>query len=107
MARRIAAAKGAFVSVSLDGADTATHEWVRGVAGSFAAAAAGVRHMAEAGLHPQGIAMHLLLGRRVIGRRLPGQPDWQIRLPFRLLFSAAHLASMTRTEYGSPSQLTP
>ncbi|QSZ66683.1 SynChlorMet cassette radical SAM/SPASM protein ScmF [Methanofollis aquaemaris] len=53
IAEDIAACKGAFVSVSIDGADAATHEWVRGVPGSFEAACAGVRHLADAGLRPQ------------------------------------------------------
>lgn len=53
IARILASCKGAFVSVSLDGADAATHEWVRGVPGSFAAACAGVGHLAAAGLRPQ------------------------------------------------------
>jgi SynChlorMet cassette radical SAM/SPASM protein ScmF len=39
--------------VSLDGAEAATHEWVRGVPGSFADATRGVRLLAEAGLRPQ------------------------------------------------------
>ncbi|MBN1195492.1 MAG: hypothetical protein JXA08_09155 [Methanomicrobiaceae archaeon] len=36
-----------------DSADAATHEWVRGVEGSFAAACRAVRRCADAGLHPQ------------------------------------------------------
>lgn len=42
-----------FVSVSLDGADAATHEWVRGVPGSFDAARRGIGLLAGAGLRPQ------------------------------------------------------
>lgn len=49
----IAASPGAFVSVSIDGADAETHEWVRGVAGAFDAACRAVRLLAEAGLRPQ------------------------------------------------------
>ena len=44
---------GAFVSVSLDGVDAATHEHVRRVRGSFDAALAGVRNLVAAGLRPQ------------------------------------------------------
>jgi hypothetical protein len=40
---------------------------------------------------PKGIEMQLLLGRRVIGRRLPGQALWQIRRPFRLFVDEAAL----------------
>ncbi len=53
LASRIAATGKPFVSVSLDGVDAATHEWVRGVAGSFEAACAGIRVLAGAGLSPQ------------------------------------------------------
>ena len=41
------------VSVSLDGADAATHEWVRGVKGCFDAALSGIRRLASAGIRPQ------------------------------------------------------
>jgi SynChlorMet cassette radical SAM/SPASM protein ScmF len=53
LAAEIARAKRPFISVSLDGADAATHEWVRGVPGSFEAATRAVRLLAEAGLRPQ------------------------------------------------------
>lgn len=53
LAARIAAGKNAFVSVSLDGADAPTHEWVRGVPGSFGAAVRGIENLAAAGLKPQ------------------------------------------------------
>ena len=41
------------MSVSLDGSDAETHEWVRGVEGSFKAAQNGVRNLVVAGLKPQ------------------------------------------------------
>jgi SynChlorMet cassette radical SAM/SPASM protein ScmF len=50
---KIAENDNAFVSVSIDGATAETHEWVRGVKGSFAAACNAVGYLAEAGLHPQ------------------------------------------------------
>jgi SynChlorMet cassette radical SAM/SPASM protein ScmF len=56
LARRlgaIAAPRRPHVSVSLDGVDAATHEAVRGVAGSFSKATNAVRLLAEAGLSPQ------------------------------------------------------
>lgn len=53
LAEQMAAGSGAFVSVSLDGADAETHEWVRGVEGAFEAALTGIRTLAEAGLRPQ------------------------------------------------------
>ena len=53
LAREIASSVRPFVSVSLDGADAETHEWVRGVPGSFEAACAGIRNLVSAGLRPQ------------------------------------------------------
>jgi hypothetical protein len=34
--------------------------------------------------HPAGTELQLLMGRRVIGRWLPGMSGWNIRRPFRL-----------------------
>ncbi len=48
-----AASENTFVSVSIDGADAATHEWVRGVEGSFETALEGVRNLVKAGFRPQ------------------------------------------------------
>lgn len=42
-----------FISVSLDGADAVTHEWVRGVRGSYDKVIDGIRTLAESGLRPQ------------------------------------------------------
>ena len=53
LARKIAACKDPFVSVSLDGADAETHEWVRGVEGSFQASLKGIRVLVNAGFKPQ------------------------------------------------------
>ncbi len=53
LAAEIAKSPRRFVSVSLDGADAQTHEWVRGVTGSFEAARRAVRVLSEAGLQPQ------------------------------------------------------
>ncbi len=52
-AAKIVKCKKPFVSVSLDGTDAETHEWVRGVKGSFAAAINGIRNLVKAGLRPQ------------------------------------------------------
>jgi SynChlorMet cassette radical SAM/SPASM protein ScmF len=46
MAKEIAKSASRFVSVSIDGADAATHDWVRGLPGSFKRARQAVRHMA-------------------------------------------------------------
>lgn len=53
LARQMADCKKPFVSVSLDGAEAETHEWMRGVSGCFEAALEGTRNLAEAGLKPQ------------------------------------------------------
>ncbi|MFC2172821.1 SynChlorMet cassette radical SAM/SPASM protein ScmF [Acidobacteriota bacterium] len=52
-AEAIAACKNPFVSVSLDGANAETHEWVRGVEGCFEAALEGARNLTKAGLTTQ------------------------------------------------------
>lgn len=53
LAEQIARSPRRFISVSLDGADAETHEWVRGVSGSFDASCQAVRVLADAGLRPQ------------------------------------------------------
>jgi SynChlorMet cassette radical SAM/SPASM protein ScmF len=53
LAGEMVACKNPFVSVSLDGADAETHEWVRGVAGCFEAASKGIRNLVKVGLRPQ------------------------------------------------------
>lgn len=53
------------VSVSLDGADAETHEWVRGVRGCFEAALQGIRNLVEVGIRPQVI---MTLMRRNVGQ---------------------------------------
>jgi SynChlorMet cassette radical SAM/SPASM protein ScmF len=59
LAAKIRACKKPFVSVSMDGSDATTHEWMRGVEGCFDAAIKGIRHLVEAGLRPQ-VIMSLL-----------------------------------------------
>ena len=53
LAKKIAACKNPFVSVSLDGSDAETHEWLRGVQGCYEATLRGVRNLVDAGLKPQ------------------------------------------------------
>ena len=53
LAEKMAACKDPFVSVSLDGADSESHEWVRGVEGCFDEAIEGVRNLVSEGLRPQ------------------------------------------------------
>jgi SynChlorMet cassette radical SAM/SPASM protein ScmF len=61
LAAEIARSPNPFVSVSLDGADAVTHEWVRGIKGSFDLAVQGVRNLVAAGIRPQ-IIMSLMHG---------------------------------------------
>ncbi len=53
LAQKMAECKNTFVSVSLDGAEAETHEWVRGVAGCFDEAIEGLRNLVNAGFRPQ------------------------------------------------------
>ncbi|TFH62067.1 MAG: radical SAM protein, partial [Gemmatimonadales bacterium] len=53
LAREMASCKSPFVSVSLDGSDPETHEWVRRVPGCFEASLKGIRNLVEAGSSPQ------------------------------------------------------
>jgi len=48
-----ATSENPFVSVSIDGADPETHEWVRGVEGCFDKALNGIRNLVNAGFRPQ------------------------------------------------------
>ena len=63
LAQKMAACKNPFVAVSLDAADAETHEWVRGVSGSFEAAKEGLRNLVEADLRPQ-VIMTLMAGNK-------------------------------------------
>ena len=53
LAQKMAACKDPFVSVSLDGANAETHEWVRGITGCFDTALEGIRNLVKAGFRPQ------------------------------------------------------
>ena len=72
IAEEIAKSPNRFVAVSIDGADAATHEWVRGVPGSFAAAKQAVRNLAATGSRPQIIF--------TVMRGNAGQVDAMVRL---------------------------
>jgi len=72
MVARIRACRSPFVSVSLDAADPAIHEWVRGVKGCFAQAVDGIRNLVSAGINTQ-IIMTLM-------RRNHGQIEPLVRL---------------------------
>lgn len=53
ISRRVSECKDAFVSVSVDGASETTHEWMRGVKGSFRAALKGIGNLVAQGIAPQ------------------------------------------------------
>jgi len=53
LARKMADCKNTFVSVSLDGTEAETHEWVRGVEGCFGTALQGIQNLVAADLRPQ------------------------------------------------------
>lgn len=53
IAAEIAKSPRRFVSVSMDGADAATHDWVRGVPGSFEKAQRAVRNLVDVDTPPQ------------------------------------------------------
>jgi SynChlorMet cassette radical SAM/SPASM protein ScmF len=53
VARQIEKCNNPFVSVSLDGSNAETHEWVRGVPGCFEAALRGIRNLVESGIKAQ------------------------------------------------------
>ena len=53
MAKEIAKTPNSFISVSIDGADAVTHEWIRGVPGCFEKACQGVRNLAAVKTPPQ------------------------------------------------------
>jgi len=48
-----ATSENSFVSVSLDGFDAKTHEWVRRVEGSFESAIIGIQNLVKVGIKPQ------------------------------------------------------
>ena len=60
LARKMAACKNPFISVSLDGSDAETHDWLRGISGAFEAAKEGLRNLVQVNLRPQ-LIMTLML----------------------------------------------
>lgn len=72
LAAKIRVCKRPFVSISLDGSDAETHEWMRGVEGCFDAAVKGIKNLVDAGLRPQVIMS--------LWRRNKGQMTAVVRL---------------------------
>ncbi len=86
------ASQNTFVSVSLDGADAATHEWVRGVTGSYEAALQGIRNLVNAGFRPQVIM--------TIMQRNKGQMEAVVRLAEQLGAGSVKFNLLQPTERG-------
>ena len=86
------ASKNTFVSVSLDGADADTHEWVRGVKGSFEAALEGIRNLVNAGIRAQVIM--------TIMQRNKGQIEAVVRLAEKLGAGSVKFNLVQPTERG-------
>jgi SynChlorMet cassette radical SAM/SPASM protein ScmF len=72
VATEIARLPNRFVSVSIDGSDKATHEWMRGVPGCFEKAKNAISNLVEAGVRPQIIT--------TLVRRNAGQIEEIIRM---------------------------
>jgi SynChlorMet cassette radical SAM/SPASM protein ScmF len=72
LAAKIKTCKNPSVSVSLDGSNAETHEWMRGVEGCFDAAVRGIKNLVDAGIRPQ-VIMSLM-------RRNKDQMDGVVRL---------------------------
>jgi SynChlorMet cassette radical SAM/SPASM protein ScmF len=72
IAAEIAESPNRFVSVSIDGSDAASHEWVRGVPGAFEAARQAVINLADSGTRPQVIF--------TVMRRNAGQVDDMVQM---------------------------
>jgi SynChlorMet cassette radical SAM/SPASM protein ScmF len=53
IAEEISLLDNPFVSISLDGADSATHDKIRGVAGAFDKAISAIRNLTDSGIKPQ------------------------------------------------------
>jgi signal peptidase I len=51
---------------------------------------------------PEGMELQLVVGHRLIGRRLPGKVNWEIRRPFRLCVDEALLPRPTPPEATAP-----
>ena len=55
--------------------------------------------------HPEGTELQLLMGRRVVGRWLPGKSGWNIRRPFRLFVDEETLPENKGEVSGVPPTL--
>jgi SynChlorMet cassette radical SAM/SPASM protein ScmF len=92
MAKKIAGCKSFFISVSLDGTDAETHEWVRGVKGCFEDTLKGIQNLVAAGLRPQ-LIMTLMPRNR-------GQMEQMVRLAERLGASSVKFNILQPTARG-------
>jgi SynChlorMet cassette radical SAM/SPASM protein ScmF len=80
------------VAVSIDGVDAETHEWLRGVPGSFAKAVQGIENLVSAGIRPQ-VIMSLV-------RRNSDQIEEMIRMAEKLGVSSVKFNIVQPTARG-------
>lgn len=92
IASQIAASRHPFLSISLDGSNAETHEWVRGVPGCFEQAVRGVRFAVGAGIKTQ-IIMTLM-------RRNVGEIESLVALGERLGVASVKLNILQPTARG-------
>jgi SynChlorMet cassette radical SAM/SPASM protein ScmF len=65
LAKKIAEFKQVYISVSLDGVNAETHEWVRGINGCFGKTLQGIKNLVDAGLGPKLQIIMTLMPRNV------------------------------------------
>ena len=53
LAEKISRCKEPFIAISVDGANAESHDWVRGIPGSFNATITAIKYLVKAGLKPQ------------------------------------------------------
>ncbi len=96
IARLIKSNKNHFVSISIDGADAETHEWVRGVEGCFDASLEGAKNLVDVGIRPQFIMS--------VMRRNADQIEAVVRLAEKHKASSVKFNVVTPTERGKQMQ---
>ncbi len=92
LAAKIKACKDPSVSVSLDGSDAQTHEWMRGVEGCFESAVQGIKNLVAVGIRPQ-VIMSLI-------RRNRDQMEEVVRLAESLCASSVKFNMVQPTARG-------
>jgi len=76
LASKMAECKNASVSVSMDGADAETHEWVRGVEGCFDESVQGIKNLVKAKFRPQIIMTVMQRNRDQLEKLVRKAEEW-------------------------------